>query len=65
MTGGTGGETEVDENGDPVSFGSGVPVFTGQTETDPLEVFLTRGFKLTEQRDLNATGTRYYQLAPM
>lgn len=49
---------------EPVTFGSGVPVFTGQTETDPLEVFLSRGYRLTEQRDLNATGTRYYQLAP-
>lgn len=50
---------------EPVTFRKGVPVFTGQTETDPLEVFLSRGFAVTEERDLNTSGTRYYQLAPM
>lgn len=50
---------------EPVTFGSGVPVFSGQQERDPLDVFLSRGFAVTEERDLNTAGTRYYQLSPL
>lgn len=49
---------------EPVRFGSGVPVFGGQTERAPLEVFLTRGFRLVEDHVLNAGGTRFCVLLP-
>ncbi|MGR3512687.1 MAG: dihydrofolate reductase family protein [Paracoccaceae bacterium] len=49
---------------EPVRFDGGVPIFTGQAETDPLSVFTSRGFRVTEERDLNAEGTRFCILCP-
>lgn len=49
---------------EPVRFGSGVPIFTGQAETDPLALFTSRGFQVMEQRELNAQGTRFCVLHP-
>ncbi|MEM7753833.1 MAG: dihydrofolate reductase family protein [Pseudomonadota bacterium] len=50
---------------EPVHFGAGVPVFEGQAEHDPLEVFAKRGFRLAAERALNAAGTRYFELVPV
>ena len=47
---------------EPVRFGSGLPVFTGQQASDPVEIFVSRGFELTEEAMLNEKGTRYYEL---
>ncbi len=47
---------------EPVRFGTGLPVFTDQQTRDPLEAFISRGFELAAERDLNAQGTRYYEL---
>ncbi len=47
---------------EPVRFGTGLPISTDQQKQDPLEVFRARGFELADQRDLNAEGTRYYEL---
>lgn len=49
---------------EPLTFGEGIPVFSGQTERVPLEVFLARGFQVVEERALNAGGTRFYVLTP-
>lgn len=49
---------------EPVSFGTGLPVFTGQTETDPVEIFLARGFRVKSEEALNAAGTRFIVLVP-
>ncbi len=47
---------------EPVRFSSGLPVFTEQQGSDPVEFFLSRGFVLREERILNSGGTRFYDL---
>jgi len=49
---------------EPVEFGSGLPIFSGQQAGDPLEIFIRAGFALRSERVLNAAGTRYLQLEP-
>lgn len=50
---------------EPVTFGRGLPIFTGQAKEDAVEVFRDAGFtKLSETR-LNAEGTRYLELEPV
>ena len=46
---------------EPVTFGSGLPVFTGQA--GPAEAVLASlGFATRDARELNAAGTRYLVL---
>ena len=49
---------------EPVRFGQGVPVFGGQSEDTPLQVFRNRGFEVVEERSLNASGTSFHVLKP-
>ncbi len=49
---------------EPVGFGIGVPVFSDQRETDTLELFRARGFRVTSEEALNKAGTRYFELQP-
>ena len=50
---------------EPILFGSGLGVFSNQSETDPLEVFENRGFFVQSETRLNVNGTRYLELAPI
>ena len=47
---------------EPLRFGAGLPIFSDQQGTDPVGVFLDRGFEIREQERLNAQGTRYLVL---
>lgn len=47
---------------EPVTFGGGLPVFSGQKAETPEEVFLSRGFVLTGEERLNDAGTRFLEL---
>lgn len=49
---------------EPVSFGDGLPIFSGQISRDPLEVFASRGFAVLSETLLNGAGTRYIELEP-
>lgn len=49
---------------EPVEFGSGLPIFTGQALRDPVQVFERAGYGITSERMLNTTGTRYIELVP-
>lgn len=49
---------------EPVTFGTGVPIFSGQDAGDPAEVFAARGFAPISDAPLNATGTRLIVLEP-
>jgi dihydrofolate reductase len=49
---------------EPVEFGTGLPIFTGQTLADPLQVFERAGYALVSERGLNAAGTRYVEMVP-
>lgn len=49
---------------EPVDFGSGLPIFSGQSSRDPLEVFGQAGYEPVCERRLNAAGTRYLELRP-
>lgn len=49
---------------EPVVFGEGVPIFTGQTGGDPLAAFEAKGYAPVAERRLNAAGTRLVTLAP-
>lgn len=49
---------------EPVRFGTGIAVFKDQSERDPRDVFRARGFRLIEERVLNAAGTRFCVLLP-
>ena len=49
---------------EPVAFGAGLPVFTGQTDRNPVTVFTRRGFHISDEATLNAAGTRYLELVP-
>ena len=50
---------------EPVAFGMGLPIFSGQQATDPIEVFVTQGFTVQTEEQLNSAGTRYLVLAPL
>ncbi len=47
---------------EPVTFVNGLPIFSDQTGSDPLAIFLSRGFKVVSERMLNDAGTRYFEL---
>ena len=47
---------------EPVTFGAGLPIFSGQVGHDPAAIFAARGFTQTAARQLNAAGTRYFVL---
>lgn len=47
---------------EPVAFGAGLPVFTGQETSDPVDLFTDRGFRVRAEKTLNASGTRFYDL---
>lgn len=49
---------------EPVSFGEGLPVFSGQQEREPVTTFTRRGFHILSEETLNGIGTRYVELAP-
>ncbi|RMH51655.1 MAG: hypothetical protein D6686_03810 [Alphaproteobacteria bacterium] len=49
---------------EPVRFGAGLPIFSGQQERDPVEAFLARGFRVAAARRLNMAGTRLVELVP-
>ncbi len=49
---------------EPVRFGAGLPVFSEQRATDPLQVFRDAGFEVITEQRLNANGTRYFELEP-
>ncbi len=49
---------------EPVTFGSGLPIFSDQTGTDPIKTFTTRGFRIVSDAALNAIGTRYLEMVP-
>lgn len=44
---------------EPVRFGSGLPVFTGQGNDGPEQAFAARGYRKLSEETLNAAGTRY------
>ena len=49
---------------EPLRFGEGLPIFTGQATDDPFAVFRAAGFGPVEERALNDTGTRFHILEP-
>ena len=49
---------------EPVSFGLGLPVFSGDGPTDPLTLFGRRGYGVAGDRILNQVGTRLITLEP-
>ncbi len=44
---------------EPVRFGAGLPIFSGQTVLDPVKVVSGLGLSLVSDEVLNAGGTRY------
>ncbi len=49
---------------EPGTFVNGLPIFSDQSQTNPVAVFEARGFKVHSERQLNAQGTRYFELIP-
>lgn len=49
---------------EPVVFGTGLPIFTGQQDRNPVTAFTRRGFQIVGERTLNEEGTRYIELVP-
>lgn len=47
---------------EPLRFGSGLPVFTGQDIFEPVEIFTSLGYVLHAESALNEAGTRFYEL---
>lgn len=47
---------------EPVTFGTGLPIFTGGQATDPIQEFTDRGFSIASDERLNSAGTRYLVL---
>ena len=47
---------------EPVTFGTGLPIFTDQRTGDPVAVFTSRGYAIESDALLNAAGTRYVTL---
>lgn len=50
---------------EPVAFGSGLPVFSGDGASDPLTLFGCRGYGVIGDRVLNRKGTRLISLEPV
>ena len=44
---------------EPVAFGRGLPIFTGQVTRDPIQAIEEKGFSILSQEELNSQGTRY------
>ena len=55
----------IDLTIEPVSFGTGLPVFTGQTAGKPETAISTMGYTTTTSRPINAGGTRLVTLLPV
>lgn len=49
---------------EPIKFGGGLPVFSDQATTDPVDIFETQGFEVVRESVLNDIGTRYLELVP-
>lgn len=49
---------------EPVAFGGGLPIFTGQGDRNPVTAFTRRGFHVVAEETLNDAGTRYVELRP-
>lgn len=49
---------------EPVAFGEGLPIFSGQQDRDPVTTFTRRGFHILSEETLNGIGTRYLELVP-
>lgn len=47
---------------EPVRFGTGLPVFSGQTSPDPEVIFEQAGFEVLSETRLNAAGTQYVEM---
>lgn len=47
---------------EPIRFGAGLPIFSGQSTTDPVGTFAARGFHPIHDEKLNTGGTRYLVL---
>ena len=50
---------------EPVRFQTGLPIFTGQTTSDPVKTFVSNGFRVDRDDRLNSAGTRYLELTPL
>ena len=50
---------------EPVRFGAGLPIFTGQEADDPVAILGAAGFAPVEERVLNEVGTRFVVLEPL
>ena len=49
---------------EPLRFGEGLPIFTGDGAGDPVASFTRRGFEVVDEQALNARGTRRLWLEP-
>ena len=49
---------------EPVRFGAGLPVFSGDGAGDPVATFARRGYRVVGEERLNAAGARLVDLAP-
>lgn len=49
---------------EPVAFGKGLPIFTGQQDRNPVTAFTRRGFHVVSEETINSAGTRYVELRP-
>lgn len=49
---------------EPVRFGSGLPIFAGAENSDPVKVLSDKGYTVRSDTRLNAQGTRYLVLTP-
>lgn len=49
---------------EPVDFGTGLPIVTGQTTRDSVALFQGFGFRVEREEFLNAQGTRHLELVP-
>lgn len=54
----------IDLTVEPVSFGAGLPVFSGQQPGDPVAALVAMGYRVTDSRPLNAGGARFVSLLP-
>lgn len=49
---------------EPMTFGSGLPVFSGQGGPDARAAFLEKGYRIVAEENLNAAGTTLLTLTP-
>jgi dihydrofolate reductase len=49
---------------EPLTFGAGLPVFSGDEAGDPVAAFARRGWRVVAEEILNAAGTRLIDMAP-